>query len=89
MADLMCSLRSIANPESSRTNDPLSPLLDKCAPAIKAIQQNKNFMASELGDVILLLTQNHEIGSLYLAINSSEEHMCYLEKALEFHHHNK
>ena len=89
MADLTCSLRSIANPESSHTNDPLSPLPDKRAPAIKAIQQNENFSPNELGDVILLLTRNHEIGSVYLAIDGSEERTCYLKKALEFYHDNK
>lgn len=56
---------------------------EKCAPAIKAIQENEILSRSNYGDLMLLLTDKHEVGSIYLTIDDPKDHMCYLEKQLE------
>jgi hypothetical protein len=69
-------LYDLVNPKSS-----IEP--EKCALAIKAIRQDEILSRSDYGDLMLLLTDKHEIGSVYLTIDGPEDHTCDLEKQLE------
>jgi hypothetical protein len=69
-------LRDLVNPKSS-----IEP--EKRALAIKAIRQDEILSRSDYGDLMLLLTDKHEIGSVYLTIDDPEDRTCYLEKQLE------
>jgi hypothetical protein len=64
-----------------------SILLEKHTPAIKAIQKNEYLFLDDFGDVMMLLTNNHEIGNVYLAIDASDSEQrtgtCYLQKQLK------
>lgn len=69
-------LRDFLNPSSSIEQE-------KCAPAIKAIRENEILSRSNYGDLMLLLTDKHEVGTVYLTIDDPEDRTCYLEKQLE------
>ena len=82
ISDMKEDLHTIANPTKSGH----AILPDKHTPAIKAIQENEDLSLDDFGDVMMLLTNNHEIGNVYLAIDNSEQRTCYLQKQLECYH---
>lgn len=76
---MMSSLHTIANQKC--IDDPTLP--DKCMPAIKAIWENEGLSQDNYGDVLVLLTANYEIGSVYLTIDDPEDCSYYLRKQLK------
>lgn len=48
--------------------------------AIQVIQQTENLSMDDFGNVMMLLTTNHEVDSIYLAIDNPEQRTCYVEK---------
>jgi len=76
---ILGSLEVIAHPKLVDK----SALPDKRATAIKTIQQNELLTEDDFGDLWLLLTDNHEVGSVYMAIGNLEQHTIYLKKQLE------
>jgi len=79
MFNMKDSLKDLNNP---RPPDH-STLPDKRTPAIKEIQQNEDLSGNDFSDVMMLLTDNHEVSGVYLAIGNSEQHTCYIQKQLE------
>ena len=76
MSDMKDTIQVITNPTPSS-------LLDKHTPVIKAIKENEYLSLDNFGDIMMLLTDNHEVGSVYLAIDDSEQRTCYLQKQLK------
>lgn len=74
----MDTLGDITHPKPSDQSLP-----DKRTPTIQAIQENEDLSVDDFGDLMLLLTANHEIGSVYLAIGNPEQRTCYIQKQLE------
>ena len=79
MGGIMESLEAIANPKTPTH----STMLEKCTTAIKAIQNNEYLDLDDFSNIMMLLTTNHEIGNIYLAIDDAKRCTYYLQKQLE------
>ena len=79
MGGILDSIDAITHPKAS--GDSTSP--DKRTPSIQTIQKNKDLSLDDFGDLMLLLTDNYEIGSVYLAIGDPEQRTIYIQKQLE------
>jgi len=78
---ILGSLEVIAHPKPVDQ----STLPDKHTTAIKMIQQNELLTEDDFGDLWMLLTDNHKVGSIYLAIGNLKQCTMYIKKQLECH----
>ena len=82
MSDMKDNIHTILNPMQSGP----STSQGKHTAIIRAIKENEDLLWNDFGDIMMLLTDNYEIGSIYLAIDNSEQCTCYLQKQLECYH---
>ena len=82
MGGILDSINAITHPNASGD----STLPDKCTPSIQTIQKNEDLSSDDFGDLMLLLTDNYEISSVYLAIGNPEQRTVYIQKQLKRYH---
>jgi len=79
MSEVKEDIHAILNPAPSDH----STLPDKCTAAIKTIQKSELLTEDDFGDLWMILTDNHKIGNVYLAIANLEQRTVYIKKQLE------